>query len=116
MSDPASSSHKPGNGRSLAAMLAGSVAVLGALVTQLSDAPWWITVCLTVSATILGVVYMITSAWGERPPPTTNAGPDVKALVAAVREPYSHTDTRPPPGGTLETTVVERRPHRTPEP
>ena len=91
--------HTPGNGRIQAAIGAGAVTTALGLLSGLGSQPWWLTVSLMAAITILGVVYMITSAWGERPPPTPPPQNqnvyDVAAVMSAMRdqgaEPYSFT-------------------------
>jgi hypothetical protein len=92
--------NKPGNGRIQAAIGAGAVTTALGLLSGLGSQPWWLTVSLMAAITILGVVYMITSAWGERPPPAPPAQNnmplrDVTAMLSAMREngsePYSLT-------------------------
>lgn len=91
-----STTNKNNNGRPLAAALSAGGALGIALITQLGSQPWWVTVSLMTSITALGIVYMLTSAWGERPPPPSPI--DVAALLAARLEPQSYTPSNPPPG------------------
>lgn len=69
-----------GNGRAWAALTSASAGTLMALVTYLGSAPWWLTAMLFGSFTLIAITYMITSAWGERPPSV-----DFAAWLAATR-------------------------------
>jgi hypothetical protein len=57
--------------RTIAAIVVSSATVI---VSQLKGQPWWLTVSVISSLTVLASVYMVTSAWGEHS--TTDTPPE----------------------------------------